>query len=45
MVLNRKVIEREIAAAEAAVKAHLEGAEINQIVLDKFKEELKKFPK
>jgi len=38
MGLSKEVLKREIAAVEAAIKAHTEGAEINKIVLKAFKE-------
>lgn len=41
MDISKEILEREIKGAEAAVKAHKEGALINQLVLDAFKEELK----
>ncbi len=41
--LSKKVIEREVAASKAALKAHLEGAKIHKIVLKCFEEELKKY--
>ena len=43
MVLAKKIIEREMKAAEAAAKAHLEGAKVNDIVAKAFKTELEKF--
>ena len=44
MGLSKKIIEREIVGSIAAIKAHEEGLAVNQLVLEKFKEELKKFP-
>ena len=41
MDLPKEVLEREVDSAEAAVKAHKEGAIINAIVLKAFKKELK----
>jgi len=42
MVLSEETLKREIDSAEAAVRAHKEGAVINQIVLEAFRKELKK---
>lgn len=42
--LKREVLEREIAGADAAVKAHKEGMEVNKIVLDAFKKRLSTYP-
>ncbi len=42
MGLSKEVIKREIIGAETAVKAHSEGALINEIVLKAFKKELEK---
>ena len=39
--LSKEVLEREIEGARAAVKSHKEGALVNQVVLDAFKEQLK----
>ena len=44
MVLSREVIEREIEGAKAAVKAHQEGLEVNEIVLEAFENRLKTYP-
>ena len=43
--LDREVLEKEIAACKAALKAHQHGIVINEIVLKAFKEELEKYPK
>ena len=43
MVLGKKIIERELASSKAALKAHLEGAKIHEIVVKCFERELKKF--
>ena len=45
MGLSREVIEREIAGSKAAIKSHKEGLAVNQLVLEKFEEELNKYPK
>ena len=44
MVLPRKVIEREVAASKAALKAHEEGAKVHKIVVAAFEKELEKYP-
>ena len=44
MGLSKEVIKREIVGAIAAIKAHEEGLLVNKLVLEKFEEELKKFP-
>ena len=40
MAISKKQLEREIKAVEAALKAHREGIDINELVLDAFKMEL-----
>ena len=45
MVLSKESIEKEIKACEAAIIAHRDGLEINQIVLEAFNKELKNLPK
>ena len=42
MALNKEILEREIKAGEAAIKAHEEGAEIHKVVKKAFEEELEK---
>jgi hypothetical protein len=42
--IAREQLEREIAASEAAVKAHDEGAAIQRLVLKCFQDALKAFP-
>jgi len=44
MGLSREVIEEEIAAGERAIKAHKDGLEIHELVLNMFKGELAKLP-
>ncbi|KKN28674.1 hypothetical protein LCGC14_0851860 [marine sediment metagenome] len=44
MALSREVLERELGASKAALKAHEEGTEIHKIVSKVFEEELKKYP-
>ena len=41
MDISKEILEREIVASKAAVKAHLEGAMINELVLDQMQETLK----
>lgn len=41
---KRKLIEREIAGSKAALDAHADGIKIHSIVLNAFREELKKCP-
>lgn len=43
MVLSKELIERELKASEAALKAHMEGVEIHKIVIEAFKKEKEKF--
>jgi hypothetical protein len=43
MDLNKKLLEREVSACKAAIKAHEEGTAVNKIVLEAFEIELKKF--
>ena len=43
--LTKEILEREIIGAKAAVKAHLEGAAINKVVLDAMEKKLASFPK
>ena len=44
MAINREILEREIVGSKAAIKAHIEGAEINEIALQAFEEAIKRFP-
>ena len=45
MELSKKVLERELAGAKAALQAHQEGAEIHKIVVGCMEKRLKEFPK
>lgn len=42
VLLDKEFLENEIKKAEAAIKACKEGVEINSIVMDAFRRELKK---
>ena len=45
MVISKEILERELEASKAAIKAHEEGMEIHKIVSKAFEEALKKYPK
>lgn len=45
MALAKDVLERELKASEAALKAHQEGIEVHKIVSEAFQKELEKCKK
>lgn len=43
MALTKEMIEHELEAAKAALKAHQDGALVHEVVVEAFEEKLKSF--